>query len=170
MRVIDGQQAEGDLELARLEIGRRVEVCRDRQFVEDIGFPDLDVLAVRDVRWVLGNELDIDIAVCLPFSGDSVLQVQFRRIDPEATAAASVGAARARVQRAADQKSPPERNGIGQGDFRGRLVGRRRQGRAARRIGFRRSEVQRRGFGLGCRPRRLAQGSQRRLEQDDAGE
>ena len=84
VRVVHGQQAERDLELAHFEVGRGIEVRLDRQPVEHIGFPDLDVLAARDVRRVFRQELNEHVAARLALARDPVLQVQFRRVDPDA--------------------------------------------------------------------------------------
>ncbi len=104
----------------------------DGQAVNKIGFADLYIFAARDIRRVFGQYLKKQIADGSAFAADRMLEIQFRRVEPDAAGAARVGGSRPGIQSAADKQTASQRNGIGQRDFGRRLVGGRRQGRRRR--------------------------------------
>ncbi len=151
MRIVHGQQAKRNLKLSGFDIGSRAGVGIHRKPVHKIRFPDLKIFAVRNIRRVLRNQLQKQVAGSDTFADNRVLNVQFRRVDPNAALPPGICRAGAGIQRAADQKAASQRNGIGQGNFGGRLIGGGRQGR-------------RRGEGKGRR-RYLAERGQRQQGQ-----
>ena len=66
MRVVNRQQAERKLELADFQIRRRIEIVLNGQPINKIRFADLDIIAVRLVRRIFREKLNIQIAACCP--------------------------------------------------------------------------------------------------------
>ena len=73
--IINGQQAKGDLKLPRFNVGRRIEIRLDREAVGDVGFANLNVTPMRNVRCVLCKKLQVNISPGYFVVRDVVLNV-----------------------------------------------------------------------------------------------